>query len=160
MVWTFDPLVSRNARFNLVALGATAGEYEPAFYGVMTDDLNGTDDSDRLVAHWDLDSPRAVAAAEGRRAVDPGREGAVVRGEGPDGHPMLLEGALDGVQVRWCRVPTDVVALRQERPGEASEWRKAVREAMVPAFADGLVASYLTRDGWYLLAPPATRQRD
>jgi predicted GNAT superfamily acetyltransferase len=126
----------------------------------MTDDLNGTDESDRLVARWDLDSSRAVAAVEGRRAEDPGREGAALRADGPDGEPMLLEGTLDGAEVRWCRVPTDVVSLRRERPGEATEWRKAVREAMVDAFADGLVASYLTRDGWYLLAPPATGQRD
>jgi predicted GNAT superfamily acetyltransferase len=160
MVWTFDPLVSRNARFNLVALGATAGEYEPAFYGVMTDDLNGTDESDRLVARWELDSPRVVAAAAGHRAEEPPRDGAAVRGQGPDGAAMLLEGTLDGTPVRWCRVPTDVVALRRARPREASEWRKAVRETMVPAFADGLVASYLARDGWYLLAPPGTGQRD
>jgi predicted GNAT superfamily acetyltransferase len=161
MVWTFDPLVSRNARFNLVTLGATAGEYEPAFYGVMSDELNGVDESDRLVARWDLDSPRAATAAAGRqRSADPSREGAEVLMDGPDGAPMVLEAEADGTTVRWCRVPTDVVALRRQRPEEASQWRSAVRETMVPAFADGLVASYVTRDGWYLLAPPAGDQRD
>jgi hypothetical protein len=30
MTWTFDPLVARNARFNLARLGAVAGEFESA----------------------------------------------------------------------------------------------------------------------------------
>lgn len=55
MVWTFDPLVGRNGRFNLAKLGAHAREYDVSFYGQMSDDLNGGDDADRLVATWVLD---------------------------------------------------------------------------------------------------------
>jgi predicted GNAT superfamily acetyltransferase len=73
---------------------------------------------------------------------------------------MVLDATMRNGPARWCRVPRDVVALRRERPDEASTWRKAVRETMVSAFADGLVASYVTRDGWYLLAPPGADQRE
>src|SRR5205823_7392831 len=38
--WTYDPLVARNARFNLVKLGAVATRFLPGFYGEMTDRLN------------------------------------------------------------------------------------------------------------------------
>jgi predicted GNAT superfamily acetyltransferase len=150
MLWTFDPLVSRNGRFNLVKLGARATEYEPAFYGRMSDRINGDDDSDRLVARWVLGSRKAVAATEGTAPdpASPAEAGETLRA-GPDGAPMLR------VDERglWCRVPTDVVTLRREHPQEASRWRVAVREALRSAFADGLAASHMTRDGWYLLTP-------
>ena len=41
--WTFDPMVARNARFNLVKLGAEATRLLPDFYGEMTDRLNRDD---------------------------------------------------------------------------------------------------------------------
>ena len=54
IAWTFDPLVSRNAYFNLAKLGATAAEYLPNFYGGMNDAINGDGDTDRLLVQWDL----------------------------------------------------------------------------------------------------------
>lgn len=148
MLWTFDPLVGRNARFNLAKLGAVAAEYEPSFYGQMTDAINVADESDRLVACWALDSRRVVAATEGT-AGDPDGPAAdaEVIASGPDGAPMLVrdEDAL------WCRVPADVVALRGQRPAEATAWRTEVRRALAPALADGLAATHVTRSGWYRL---------
>ncbi|MFN2544080.1 MAG: GNAT family N-acetyltransferase [Actinomycetota bacterium] len=52
--WTFDPLVARNAYFNLSKLGAVADRFHREFYGQMTDALNRGDRSDRLEARWDL----------------------------------------------------------------------------------------------------------
>lgn len=158
MVWTFDPLVGRNARFNLAKLGAVAGEYAASFYGRMSDEVNGDDDSDRLVARWVLGSPRAVAAAEGRlegsaRPADGARPGVVGPGVvGPDGAVMTARDDSG----RWVRVPRDIVALRRQDPAQAAAWRHAVREAVTDAFGSGLVAVHLTRDGWYHLAerPP------
>ncbi|MBA2607780.1 MAG: GNAT family N-acetyltransferase, partial [Actinobacteria bacterium] len=45
--WTFDPLVRRNAYFNLTKLGATANRFLVNFYGEMADSLNAGDESDR-----------------------------------------------------------------------------------------------------------------
>lgn len=149
MRWTFDPLVGRNARFNLAKLGAVAAEYETAFYGLMTDQLNGIDDSDRLVATWRLDDRRTVAATEGTSPdpAGPGPDARVVA-VGPDGVPMLAQDA----RGTWCRVPSDIVDLRRRRPDEATQWRLAVRAAFVDALARGLVAVHVTRDGWYQLS--------
>ncbi|HEX8869564.1 MAG TPA: GNAT family N-acetyltransferase, partial [Lentzea sp.] len=47
ITWTFDPLIRRNAHFNLAKLGATATEYLADFYGHMHDDINGGGESDR-----------------------------------------------------------------------------------------------------------------
>jgi predicted GNAT superfamily acetyltransferase len=55
ITWTFDPLVRRNCVFNFVKLGATAVEYLPNFYGTMTDSINAGDQSDRLLALWNLE---------------------------------------------------------------------------------------------------------
>lgn len=54
ITWTFDPLVRRNCVFNFVKLGAIAVEYLPNFYGTMTDSINAGDQSDRLLALWNL----------------------------------------------------------------------------------------------------------
>jgi predicted GNAT superfamily acetyltransferase len=55
--WTFDPMISRNAWFNLGKLGATADRFRRNFYGEMTDSLNAGERSDRLVVRWGLDRP-------------------------------------------------------------------------------------------------------
>lgn len=57
----------------------------------------------------------------------------------------------------WIRVPRDVVVLRAEQPDQACAWRFAVRDAFLPAFADGLVATHVTRQGHYLLTPGGAR---
>lgn len=54
MRWTFDPMVARNAWFNLGKLGTLADHFFPDFYGEMTDPINAGDRSDRLVTRWML----------------------------------------------------------------------------------------------------------
>ncbi|HWZ97962.1 MAG TPA: acetyltransferase [Candidatus Dormibacteraeota bacterium] len=60
--WTFDPLETRNAHFNLNRLGAICRRYVPNLYGVTTSPLHRGLATDRLVAEWALDSPRVLAA--------------------------------------------------------------------------------------------------
>ncbi|NUR73310.1 MAG: GNAT family N-acetyltransferase [Hamadaea sp.] len=82
--WTFDPLVRRNAYFNLRKLGAVATEYLEDFYGALTDGINTGEPSDRLYVCWELDQPTEVPEVagatrfvptppdiEGLRAADP-----------------------------------------------------------------------------------------
>ena len=52
VTWTFDPLVRRNAWFNISVLGAAIDEYLVDFYGPMNDAINRNDPSDRLLAAW------------------------------------------------------------------------------------------------------------
>jgi predicted GNAT superfamily acetyltransferase len=67
--WTFDPLVRRNAFFNLVKLGAEIVDYLPDFYGPMADGINAGDESDRCLVSWPLASGRAVEASHGKGAA-------------------------------------------------------------------------------------------
>ena len=147
MQWTFDPLVSRNARFNLTKLGARARTYVPGFYGPMHDAINQGDDADRLVAQWSLTGAAVIAATEGT-ASDPGEPApatARVLAVGPDGEPSHL-----GTDTEtWVRVPRDIVRLRQEAPATATAWRTATRTALGDALAAGHVAVGMSRGGWY-----------
>ena len=152
--WTTDPLVRRNAYFNLNKLGAGASEYLVNFYGVMTDGLNAGEESDRLLISWELDSPRAQAAAGGH-AVEPDiprllDDGAVAMlSVGDAGEPV--RGAASGARVLICQVPEDIVALRHADPALARAWRLALREALRDALQSGHAVTGATRSGWYVL---------
>ncbi|GAA4073818.1 chorismate synthase [Streptomyces shaanxiensis] len=167
MRWTFDPLVGRNARFNLVKLGAEGTDYLVDFYGPMTDGVNDGDESDRLAVTWDLTAPspsygqtdpageRADRAGGrtgqvGERAGQVGdRRAAPATHTAPDGDALACRDLDD--RYIWCRVPDDIVALRAADPALALRWRRAVREVFTKAFADGFTATGMSRDGWYTL---------
>ena len=68
--WTFDPLEIKNAFLNIHKLGAIARGYEVDFYGVSSSRLQGGLPTDRLVAEWELDSPRVKAMLESRPEVE------------------------------------------------------------------------------------------
>jgi predicted GNAT superfamily acetyltransferase len=69
--WTFDPLEVRNAHFNLNRLGAIVRTYIPNFYGITTSPLHNNLPTDRLLAEWQLDSRRTIAAIENIPATQP-----------------------------------------------------------------------------------------
>jgi len=52
IAWTFDPIRSLNAHFNLNKLGAITRTLVPNFYGTMEDSLNAGIPTDRVVAEW------------------------------------------------------------------------------------------------------------
>ncbi|MFT4281158.1 GNAT family N-acetyltransferase [Microbacterium sp.] len=64
ITWTFDPLVARNAHFNLRVLGARVTEYLVDQYGPMDDGINRGDESDRLMISWALAAPAAPPREE------------------------------------------------------------------------------------------------
>jgi predicted GNAT superfamily acetyltransferase len=141
ITWTFDPLVRRNAWFNLAKLGAVGVEYLVDFYGPMSDGVNGGESSDRLFTRWDLTAAPSPVAVEGALLLLDDRDGTPApAAAAPRREPLLVA------------LPEDVEALRASHPSIAREWRLAVREALVPAFADGYRASGITRDGCLVLA--------
>jgi predicted GNAT superfamily acetyltransferase len=69
MQWTFDPLEIKNAFLNIHRLGAIVCCYLVDFYGVSSSRLQGGLPTDRLLAEWQLDSPRVQGILEGRPQV-------------------------------------------------------------------------------------------
>jgi len=147
--WTFDPLVRRNAYFNLTKLGAEAARYLVDFYGPMDDGINAGDESDRILIRWELMSEKARRAAEGTPVQAPVDASATpVLSVGDDGEPV--SGELLG---RWAlvQVPDDIVSVRRHDPELARSWRHAVRAALGNAMSAGYRVTAVTRDGRYVL---------
>jgi len=153
--WTFDPLIKRNANFNLARLGATAVDYLVNVYGIMHDALNGRDESDRLLVRWRLADREVEAAAAGfpRRVKSP--PGTVERLKpGPDGHPVVRSAREGDAPAFTCRVPDDMESLRSSDPELASAWRVALREVLGRPLAAGAQLLGLNEEGDYVVAGP------
>lgn len=151
--WTFDPLVRRNARLNLVKLGGTAVRYHVNFYGAMLDGINEGDESDRFILQWDIASPRVEAAVAGAVGA-PSRAELLALGAEPavvledDGSPSLVA---TSSPVRLVPLPDDIVAMRGSDPALAQRWREVVRAALGPVVAAGGRAVSLTAEGDYVV---------
>ena len=134
IVWTFDPLVRRNAIVNLIKLGVDVEGFEVDFYGSMDDAINAQDPTDRLFAWWRLTSPRAQAASLGAlHRLD------------------AAELVATGRHIIEVELPADIVSLRKSEPAVAAQWRVAVREALVAAFAAGYSIVGVSAAGGYVL---------
>ncbi len=129
IVWTFDPLVARNAKLNLVNLGVSVRDYEVNFYGAMNDAINVGEESDRVFAWWDLTSDRARAAARGELG------------------PITELSASQTV----VPSPEDIVSLRSSDPMAAQEWRNEIRKNLQQEFAAGREIVGVTQHGDYVL---------
>lgn len=145
VTWTFDPLVRRNAYFNLSKLGADAAAYLENFYGEMDDDVNGSDESDRLLIAWLVESPQVERVGEG--APEPELNGEATVALTMDGQvrtdpwgPTIL-----------CGTPDDIVTLRRDDPEGAMIWRRALRNTLGSAMQKGYEVTGFTRSGWYVL---------
>ena len=110
ITWTFDPLVARNAKLNILKLGVDISAYYPNFYGDMPDELNAGDESDRVMASLkvvgDAPTPRTAISA-------------------PDKSAVLIE------------IPSDIVAIRVKDIAENLRWRRLVRDEFVGVLARG-----------------------
>jgi predicted GNAT superfamily acetyltransferase len=129
ITWTFDPLVRRNAWFNIEVLHAHIAEYLVNFYGRMSDSINGDDESDRLLVAWSTDPSPATSTAP-------------------------LEPAADARTVEIA-TPDDIVRLRRTDITEATEWRTRVRDQLGGALDAGGIVTGFTRDGDYQVALPS-----
>jgi predicted GNAT superfamily acetyltransferase len=148
--WTYDPLILRNAYFNLQKLGADAVEYLPEFYGPMTDGINSGDLSDRLLVVWRLAGPRVTAAALGVPAEPDLAGAAPLVSRTADGEPEVHADP-DAPGVLTVAVPADAEELRRADPAAALRWRVAVRDALMGGLAAGFAIAGMARDGRYLL---------
>jgi len=123
--WTFDPLVKRNARFNISKLGVELSDYFPDFYGPMTDLVNAGDASDRLMVKWQVSS------------------------SGPQPLNDFLEIPKGAINIA---IPLDIVALRAKSAQEAMTERIRVREEFLTAFDSGYKVIGFSNSHGYILS--------
>ena len=153
VTWTFDPLVRRNAFFNITKLGASATRYYSGFYGEMNDGINDKDETDRVLIEWNLDSAQATEASI-RRLPEPDiaalqRAGAEVALDvGDDSAPVEASHTSD---VLLVRIPDDIVDLRRHDEDLSHRWRLALRNVMGTMLNDGYSTTGMSRSGYYVL---------
>ncbi len=76
--WTFDPLATRNAHFNLDLLGAVVRRLVRNAYGITSSPMHRGLPTDRLIAEWHLDSSRVKEILKGRVTPPQGQVAEVV----------------------------------------------------------------------------------
>lgn len=134
IIWTFDPLQSRNAHLNLNKLGAIIRRYEVNYYGEGLSSVFGKGvPSDRVFAEWWVRSSQVEAALAGKRPEVSGNAESVV-------------------------IPDDIDAATGGSTVEHLNWRLRVREAFIACLAAGAIARSFERNqragqGRYLFGP-------
>jgi predicted GNAT superfamily acetyltransferase len=131
--WTFDPLITKNAHFNLMRLGIIARRYSPNAYGITTSPLHGALPTDRLVAEWHLRSSRVRRILAGKRAT-----------------PSFSKKA------ERISVADGLEDLRKKNPAKAIQLQAELRERFANLLATGFAATAVARSAAgmdYILEP-------
>lgn len=122
MFWTFDPLQSRNAHFNINKLGVVIRRYGVNYYGQNVSTVFDPDiPSDRVIVEWWLASAHVENTLAGIR---PGVD---------DVRAMVI-------------IPDDIGAIRARSTEEHLRWRLKNREEFQDALGRGLIARGFERN--------------
>ena len=150
VTWTYDPLLSRNARLNIAKLGAVCNSYRRSEYGEMRDGLNAGLPSDRFQVDWWINT-RRVDRRLSKRARRPLKLENFAKADlqplysvhfeteslpRPPEHFSPLEGRL-----ALAEIPADFIALKDADLLLARDWRFFSREVFETAFASGYIVT-------------------
>jgi predicted GNAT superfamily acetyltransferase len=128
--WTFDPLQTRNAYFNICRLGVVCRRYLLDVYGSTSSPLHAGLPTDRLVAEWHVRSPRVERVLAG------------------DSHTP-------GVQAERIEIAVD-----ESSPDSAASAQDRARKNFQSLFAIGYEVTWFHRQmqgGSYILEPASSR---
>jgi predicted GNAT superfamily acetyltransferase len=113
--WTFDPLQTLNAYFNIEKLGAIVRRYIPNFYGTSSSPLHAALPTDRLVAEWLLNSARVTAHLSGKED--------------------------EKTSEVTISIPRDINELRRGQASVAGEQQARIRNEFANSFQQGYVVT-------------------
>ncbi len=123
MVWTFDPLQSRNAYLNIVKLGGVVRQYKVDYYGnYSTSILHRGLDTDRLLIEWWVNSPQVSAIADNT---------------GKPENPLVSTATIE--------VPFDIEQMKKHSLEEARKWQHKIRAAFAQHLGAGLYCAGFAR---------------
>jgi predicted GNAT superfamily acetyltransferase len=113
MTWTFDPLQSRNAYFNLAKLGGVIRNYMVNYYGNQsTSVLHRGLDTDRVLIQWWMRSQRVIDLIGGQDRAE------------------KVEAIVE--------VPREIEAIKRRDLDEARNWQLRVRAEFQNRLGEGL----------------------
>ena len=125
--WTYQPVLARNAFFNIERLGVTISRYMPNYYGTDAEasaeqkEVQQGIDSDRLFVDWFLDSPKVVALSKGEKFAETGEI------------------------IKTVEIPPDWNDLVVRDPKRAIAEQERIKHEFQTAFAAGLIVKGFER---------------
>ena len=159
ITWTYDPLESKNARLNILKLGAVCNTYLPNLYGELRDELNSGLATDRFQVDWWIDSRRVETRLTLQRAPLQLRHYREV------GTPIINPATWNDLGLLVCadtvqaiddfralvEFPSDFQTIKRTDATLARAWREQIRAICQGAFARGFsVIDFICEAG-----PPA-----
>ena len=148
ITWTYDPLESLNARFNIGKLGAVCRHYLRNFHG----DLSGINTglaTDRFDVEWWVTQNRVSSRAERkwrplkRDALMAG--GAILVNEATINEDGLPEPPNDFLtrpsNLILVEIPSSIQTIKRADLGLAQRWRAHTREVFESLFASGYIVT-------------------
>ncbi len=161
ITWTYDPLESKNAYFNISKLGAVTKTYKKEYYGQMKDQLNTGFPSDRLMVEWWLNSQRTIMRF-GKRSkpltlqnyLDGNTEIINSVEWNLAGFPVPLKDQMDKLddptnkpKLLMLQIPASIQAIKISDKDLAKEWRMYTRVIFELFFNHGYIVTDFVYQG-------------
>jgi|SRR5579862_1844385 len=142
MYWTYDPLIAKNAHFNLNVLGVRVVRFVPNHYGISNSPLHHGLPTDRFVVVCET----ARELREVSPVLDAGDAGTPLLTASPQaGDPVFGTGDKRAPRVR-LEIPTDFAKLLVDAPVSAERWHSATRDHLLWAVANDYTVTGFRRD--------------
>lgn len=143
IVWTFDPLESRNGYLNLCKLGGFIRTYIENYYGTMDDSLNYGLPSDRFLLEWDLESSKTVSTlARNLPEINGSQQQYPVLFDVETVNDLpspLNRSSIIESNVYLVPVPKSIQTIKIQDTKIAIKWRHKLRNEFNKLFADGYI---------------------
>ncbi len=148
ITWTYDPLESKNARFNIGKLGAVCRRYRRHFHGNMGGINNGLQ-TDRFEVEWWITNNRVAARANQKwrplklNALLAG--GALLVNEATINEAGLPVPPADTISqpsnLMLVEIPSDFQTIKRADFALAQQWRAHTRDIFEAMFDSGFIVT-------------------
>lgn len=153
IVWTYDPLLGKNAALNIEKLGGFVRHYARDIYGAVNNPLQVGLSTDRFLLEWELMSDRVrerIRSSEPRPRAeewlkqDRQRLVNYVAWEGNLPRPVALDLEMEE-DTLLVQIPPDLNAIKRIDLNIARGWRESTRDIFETYFKRGYVVTGFAR---------------
>lgn len=153
IVWTYDPLLGKNAALNIEKLGGFVRHYARDIYGAVNNPLQVGLSTDRFLLEWELMSDRVrerIRSSEPRPRAeewlkqDRHRLVNYVAWEGNLPRPVALDLEMEE-DTLLVQIPPDLNAIKRIDLNIARGWRESTRDIFETYFKRGYVVTGFAR---------------
>jgi predicted GNAT superfamily acetyltransferase len=153
IVWTYDPLLGKNATLNIEKLGGFVRHYARDIYGAVNNPLQVGLSTDRFLLEWELMSDRVrerIRSNNPRPFAEDWLKDNVyalanyVSWEGDLPRPVATDLELDD-EVVLVQIPPDLNAIKKVDLSLARGWRESTRDIFETYFWRGYVINGFAR---------------